>query len=89
MGLNVFTITDTNPNVAQGGGGCACSSYGAADCKPPFAVFHGADMIDPYSPHCVVCISCMKYAVDQAEDPEPQVDAEVTAEVVEEDGPVV
>lgn len=91
MGLRIYTISDTNPNVAMGGSGCVCSEYGGADCNAPFAVFHGVDMLSPYSPHCVICAACLKAAASDIDNGETQVEAIDTTgeEVVVEDGPEV
>lgn len=69
MGAQRYTISDTNPNEACGGGGCACSELKNEDAKGPFVVFFGTETASNVSPHTVVCVGCINGA-SEALDPE-------------------
>lgn len=82
-----FTISSTNPNQETGGGGCLCYPTGSRDCKPPFVVFHGDELLDPLSPHAVCCKGCLGRAVERMETEEaiPVGDIPTVEEVPDED----
>lgn len=63
MSLEIFHVTDENPNVRVGGGGCLCSPTSCGE--GPYTVFTGGDMESPVSPFAVVCADCLRGAVDQ------------------------
>lgn len=63
MSLEIFTITDENPNDNCGGSGCLCAEDGVPSCVGPYVVFHGVDMFSPYSPHAVLGKACLDRAV--------------------------
>lgn len=62
MGLEQFVISDTNPNEAIGGGGCACHPQGQKDCTAPYVVFHAVETEDPFSPVIVIGHECFEAA---------------------------
>ena len=85
MGLQLFKITDENPNRSFGHGGCLCDETLVPDCKPPYAVFYNAEMYNPQAPHAVLCQHCAEYVVRQMkEGAKPEV-LEGTAEDADED----
>jgi len=63
-----FTISSTNPNESTGGRGCLCSPVHSRDCRPPFVVFHGDELLDESSPHPVACRNCIEAALEQMDD---------------------
>ena len=60
LSLQVFYVTDENPNQRVGGGGCLCSPTSCGD--GPYTVFHGTDLESPVSPFPVACAGCVKFA---------------------------
>ena len=58
MTYQQYIVSDTNPNDVHGGGGCVCDPRKQIDCKPPYVVLYGNDMVDDRSPHVVICASC-------------------------------
>jgi hypothetical protein len=74
MSLEIFQVSETNPNDDIGGGGCACSpEQKTSYCHPPYVVFYAASSDESYSPHLVVCQRCIDAAAEALglEDPEP------------------
>lgn len=59
MSHKQFIVSDVNPNDTLGGGGCICDPRKQIDCKPPYVVFYGNDMLVDNSPHVVACKSCI------------------------------
>lgn len=68
MSLDVFYVTDKNPNHDHGGGGCLCSVTGCGE--GPYVVFHGTDMESIHSPLPVLCAPCARNAVEVLDVPE-------------------
>ncbi len=62
MSAALFTIMQTNPNEAAGGGGCACSPVKLVSCKGPYAVFYGTELLYPKSPMLVLSCTCAAVA---------------------------
>lgn len=61
-----FDVSATNPNdTIGGGGGCLCSPQKQTDCKPPFVVFKGDELLDNASPIPVVCRACLEGALEE------------------------
>lgn len=60
MGLELFTVTDKNPNDAAGGGGCMCSPVKSYQCTPPYCVFMHTEMLTHLSPVPVLSMSCAR-----------------------------
>jgi hypothetical protein len=63
--MELFEISEVNPNDAAGGGGCACSDTQSSDTKGPFAVFYASESASNQSPHVVVCAGCIRSAGDR------------------------
>jgi len=68
VSLEIFTITDENPNDNCGGSGCLCAEDGVPSCVGPYVVFHGVDMFSPYSPHAVLGKACLDRALIRMQD---------------------
>ena len=90
MASEQFTVSDTNPNDAVGGGGCVCSETESPDCKPPYAVFYASETASNISPHTVICLNCAaafveaaKGEVAQVGEKDPEQEIITTATVVE------
>lgn len=60
LSLQVFYVTDENPNHRVGGGGCLCSPTSCGE--GPYTVFHGTDLESPVSPYPVACAGCIREA---------------------------
>ncbi len=59
MALQMFTVSQTNPNNTAGcSGGCVCSPNKASRCEPPYAVFYGTEMHNHLSPYPVLSLAC-------------------------------
>ena len=58
MSACMFNITDKNPNVVAGFGGCLCSDAKIVAQKGPFVVFYGTEMLQPKNPYPVLCFGC-------------------------------
>ncbi len=72
--LALFSVTDKNPNDPAGGGGCMCSPVKTDQCRPPYCVFHAAEMLAPRSPMAVMSLACAQRfvtAVEPANKPAP------------------
>jgi hypothetical protein len=62
MSAERFFVSDTNPNVTCGGGGCVCDPGAVSDCSGPFVIFPGPETDNILSPHVVIGAPCLRAA---------------------------
>lgn len=60
--MELFSISDANPNEESGTGACLCSPAKVDECKPPYVIFYNHETDDPTNPYTVGCARCVKAA---------------------------
>jgi hypothetical protein len=77
--LGNYSVTETNPNDATGGGGCLCSDTKVEGTTGPYVVFNAVETDFIGSPFPVLCSGCLCDAFNKA------IGEEVVGELMDDD----